>query len=239
MAMLDAVSRERLQPSLLDRLTDDVKGIEADIGSLRQALLPRLDPGQREELARLLDPDRPSLPSEAELAAFGPALVDQVKRLVGLEQRRQSELRSRFVLSTDRLRACVLRDLTWLLNTPNLRWRDGRAEDPQLAAVPDIEAYPRAATSVVNYGIPPLSGRTGLDPPAVAKDLEVAIRQFEPRLRAETVKVRPSPQAAAGHAIAFDIEAELWAEPVPLRLLLRTLIDLEDGAASVRPAGTG
>ena len=82
-------------------------------------------------------------------------------------------------------------------------------------------------------------GRTGLDPPAVAKDLEVAIRQFEPRLRADTVKVRPAPQAAAGHAIAFDIEAELWAEPVPLRLLLRTLIDLEDGAASLRPAENG
>ena len=46
-----------------------------------------------------------------------------------------------------------------------------------------------------------------------------------------TGAARPRP----GHAIAFDIEAELWAEPVPLRLLLRTLIDLEDGAASVRP----
>ena len=242
MASFDAVSRERLQPSLLDRLTDDVKGIESDIARLRGDLLPRLDETQREALAAMLHPDAPALPSEAALASFGalgPELVDQVKRLVGLEQRRQSELRSRFVLSTDRLRACVLRDLTWLLNTPNLRWRDGRTQDPQLAAVPDIEAYPRAAASVLNYGIPPLSGRTGLEPAAVAKDLEAAIRQFEPRLRAETVKVKPAPQAAAGHAIAFDIEAELWAEPVPLRLLLRTLIDLEDGAASVRPTGSG
>lgn len=239
--MLDSISRERLQPSLLDRLTDDIKGIESDIGRLR-SMLPQLDEAQRAALAGLLDPDATGLPHEAALAPFaalGPVVVEQVKRLVGLEQRRQGEIRSRFVLSTERLRACVLRDLTWLLNTPNLRWRDGRAEDSQLSAVPDIEAYPRAAASVVNYGIPPLSGRTGLDPPAVAKDLEVAIRQFEPRLRADTVKVRPAPQAAAGHAIAFDIEAELWAEPVPLRLLLRTLIDLEDGAASLRPAENG
>ena len=168
--MLDSISRERLQPSLLDRLTDDIKGIESDIGRLR-SMLPKLDEAQRAALAGLLDPDATGLPHEAALAPFaalGPMVVEQVKRLVGLEQRRQGEIRSRFVLSTERLRACVLRDLTWLLNTPNLRWRDGRAEDSQLGVVPDIEAYPRAAASVVNYGIPPLSGRTGLDPPAVA-----------------------------------------------------------------------
>ena len=102
--------------------------------------------------------------------------------------------------------------------------------------MPDIEAFPAAAASVVNYGIPPLSGRTGLDPPSGRGDLEVAIRRFEPRLRAGTVKVRPAPRPRPATPIAFDIEAELWAEPVPLRLLLRTLIDLEDGAASVRPA---
>jgi type VI secretion system protein ImpF len=35
------------------------------------------------------------------------------------------------------------------------------------------------------------------------------------------------------NTLAFEIEAELWGEPLPLRLLLRTIIDLEDGRATV------
>jgi type VI secretion system protein ImpF len=239
--MLDAASRERLQPSLLDRLTDEVKALEVEIGRLRRSLLPGLDEAQREVLAELLAPDeRPGEVENAELARFGdlgPERVDQLRRLVGLEQRRQLELKTRFVLSPDRLRACVLRDLGWLLNAESVRWREVAGDHPALAAQPDLEDYPRAAASVVNYGIPPLAGRTTLDSEAVARDLERAIRSFEPRLRAGTVKVRPVGEAQAGHALAFDIEAELWGEPVPLRLLLRTLIDLEDGAATVRAAG--
>ena len=236
--MAEAASRERLQPSLLDRLTDEVKGIESDIGRLRQGL-PPLDEARQRALAQLLDPERQGLPQPAALAPFselGPAVVEQVERLIGLEQRRQTELRTRFVLTAERLRTSVMRDLGALLNTPNLCWRDGRAQDAELAARPDIEAFPAAAASVVNYGIPPLSGRTGLDPEAVAADLALAIRRFEPRLRDATVKVQPSSQSAPGYAIAFDIEAELWSDPVPLRLWLRTLIDLEHGTASVQPA---
>jgi len=237
--MAEAASRERLQPSLLDRLTDEVKGIESDIGRLRQELLPRLDEERSQALAQLLDPERHEPLDPKALTPFtelGPAVVEQVERLIGLEQRRQLELKTRFVLTAERLRASVMRDLGALLNTPNLSWRQGRAEDATLAAQPDIDAFPAAAASVVNYGIPPLSGRTGLDPEAVAADLAEAIRRFEPRLRSATVKVQPSAESPAGHAIAFDIEAELWSDPMPLRLWLRTLIDLEHGAASVQPA---
>ena len=73
----------------------------------------------------------------------------------------------------------------------------------------------------------------------MASELEQAIRWFEPRLRAGTVRVRPVAEKQAGHVIAFDIEAVLWSQPVPLRLLMRTLIDLENGAASLRPVGAG
>ena len=34
----------------------------------------------------------------------------------------------------------------------------------------------------------------------------------------------------------FDIEAELWAQPLPLRLFLRTEIDLETGGVKVSEA---
>jgi type VI secretion system protein ImpF len=230
---------ERLQPSLLDRLADEVQGIERELERVRSILLPQLDEARRETLAGLLDPERPGAPRESELACFaelGPDVAELARQLVNLEQRRQRELKTRMVVSPERLQACVLRDLTWLLNTEQLSGQSDGASD---RAAFDIEAYPHAAASVVNFGIPALAGRTAIDPEVVARDLEQAIRRFEPRLRAGTVRVRPVAEAQVGHLIAFDIEAVLWSQPVPLRLLMRTLIDLETGAASLRPAGSG
>ncbi len=231
--------RERLQPSLLDRLADEVQGIEREIDRVRRILLPQLDDAQRETLAGLLEPERPGAPRESELACFaelGPDIVELVRQLVGLEHQRQRELKTRIVVSPERLQAIVLRDLNWLLNTDQLRWQ---ADAVGSAATLDIEAYPHAAASVLNFGIPALAGRTGIDPEIVASELEQAIRRFEPRLRAGTVRVRPVAEKQAGHVIAFDIEAVLWSQPVSLRLLMRTLIDLENGAASLRPVGAG
>jgi type VI secretion system protein ImpF len=234
---------ERLQPSLLDRLADEVQGIEREIERVRSILLPQLDDARRETLAGLVDPERPGAPRESELACFtelGPDVADLARQLVALEHRRQRELKTRVVVSPERLQACVLRDLTWLLNTEQLsRQSDGASDPTSSRAAFDIEAYPHAAASVVNFGIPALAGRTAIDPEGVARDLEQAIRRFEPRLRAGTVRVRPVAEAQIGHLIAFDIEAVLWSQPVPLRLLMRTLIDLENGAASLRPAGAG
>ena len=46
-------------------------------------------------------------------------------------------------------------------------------------------------------------------------------------------------QALMSHnALSFYIEAELWAQPIPLRLFLKTEIDLEDGNAHVVDAGS-
>jgi type VI secretion system protein ImpF len=40
------------------------------------------------------------------------------------------------------------------------------------------------------------------------------------------------------NAMCFDIEAELWAQPLPLRLFLRTEIDLENGGVNVSDLGS-
>jgi predicted component of type VI protein secretion system len=39
------------------------------------------------------------------------------------------------------------------------------------------------------------------------------------------------------HVLAFRIEAQLWGQPLPQQLLLRTSIDVDSGAASVTDAG--
>ena len=71
-------------------------------------------------------------------------------------------------------------------------------------------------------------------------ELERSIRQaildFEPRILPETLEVRaiPLPNALDHHNIlGVEIAGELWAQPVPLELLVRTEIDLETGRVEI------
>jgi len=160
--------KERLQPSLLDRLTDD-------------------------------EPDRPV------------------------------ESRGRRVLSAARLRESVRRDLAWLLNTTCL------------SAARDLTSFPEVAESTLNYGVADLAGRTKST--VKAEELERLIRhaiwRYEPRLvrRSVHVKMVGEPGDIKFNNMCFIIEAELWAQPIPLRLFLKTELDLESGDARVTELG--
>jgi type VI secretion system protein ImpF len=139
------------------------------------------------------------------------------------EQRQESpEAR---VLSLERLRESVRRDLTWLFNASGLE------------AVQDLSAYPDVEHSTLNFGIPDLTGRpiSTIDTAAVARRLRRAIWDFEPRLLRQSVNVRPVERARSQgpSTLCFAIEAELWSEPVPIRLLLRTELNLESGDARI------
>ncbi len=162
--MAELIPQERLQPSLLDRLTDDA-------------------PHERQES------------------------------------------RDKRVLSMRQLRECVLRDLSWLLNTGNLEQVD------------DLEAYPEVRRSVVNYGAPDLSGSclSGADVGQIEREVYRAIINFEPRLLSHTVKIRVSVNEDQWNrnAVTFEIEGMLWSQPMPQRLFLRTDIDLETGHAAI------
>jgi type VI secretion system protein ImpF len=151
-----------------------------------------------------------------------PSLLD---RLTDDEPDRRQELADKRVLSPARLRESVRRDLTWLFNTSNL------------ATVADISDYPEIERSTVNFGIPDLAGRTAssVEPAALVRLLRRAILDFEPRLLRNTVKVQVlvDPEQQNPNALSFGIEAELWSQPLPLRLYLRTELNLEDGEARV------
>jgi type VI secretion system protein ImpF len=157
-----------------------------------------------------------------------PSLLD---RLTDDDRQQRQESREKRVLSPARLRECVRRDLTWLLNTTHL------------AALEDLEGQPEVQRSVLNYGMPDLAGRTAssVDVRALERLLIRVIADFEPRLLKSTVKVRiiADEQKMSHNAMCFDIEAELWAQPLPLRLFLRTEIDLETGGVSVSDLGQG
>ena len=151
-----------------------------------------------------------------------PSLLD---RLTDDDPKQRQESRDRRVLSMRRLRQCVLRDLEWLLNTGNLE------------ATEDLEDYPLVAGSVLNYGMPEFAGcfASNLDLVGMERAVRQAILDFEPRILRKTVKVRAivSEGEMNVNALTFEIEGELWAQPLPEKLLLKTEIDLETGAVTV------
>jgi type VI secretion system protein ImpF len=155
-----------------------------------------------------------------------PSLLD---RLTDDDPEARQESRDRRVLSPARLRECVRRDLTWLFNTANL------------ATVLNLDELPEVARSTINFGMPDLAGRTAssVNIPALEQILRRVIWDFEPRLIKNSVRVRVvSDEDKMNHnAMAFEIQAELWAQPLPLRLFFRTDIDLETGAVNVVDAG--
>ncbi len=166
--MAELVVKERLQPSLLDRLTDDA-------------------PGEK------------------------------------------SESREHRVISLRQLRKSVLRDLSWLMNTT--------AYEPE----EDLATAPEVVHSVVNYGIPALSGTnfSSVDPGKLARKIRQAIVDFEPRILSNSLNVDivMAEDQMSHQSISFKIEGDLWAQPLPLHLFIRSDLDLETGEVVVKELG--
>ena len=152
-----------------------------------------------------------------------PALLD---RLTDDEPGKKLESREACVFSKRRLRHAVLRDLAWLFNAT------------QLEAVSDLTRAPLVRGSVLNFGLPALSGRaaSSLDVSDLAKAIREAIVTFEPRILPSTLQIKTLIES--GHldhhnVIGVEIRAHLWAQPVPLEFLVRTEIDLETGNVQI------
>ncbi len=153
-----------------------------------------------------------------------PALLD---RLTDDNPESRTESSEARVINRSRLRDMVLRDLAWLFN----------------ATAPgegfDWDAAPYARASVLNYGLPALSGlsTSGLNLGQLQAQVKQAILDHEPRILADSLAVEvvvSNAQLDHHNLVGFRISGQLWAQPVPLELLLRTDIDLETGRVAVR-----
>ena len=152
-----------------------------------------------------------------------PALLD---RLTDDDPTNPKEAMEMRIISRPRMREAVLRDLSWLFNTTFLS--DG-----------SLDRYPEVRRSVLNYGLPALSGQTAssVDPVALEEKVKSAIIDHEPRILAHTLRVEAlvSEQQLDHHnQISFRISGQLWAQPVPLELLLHTDLDLETGRVEIK-----
>jgi|SRR5208283_4324816 len=156
--MADLTSKEHLQPSLLDRLTD-------------------LNPGAKTDT---------------------------------LDER---------VMSFRRLRESVVRDLEWLLNTSCLETSR------------ELDSYPEVRKSVLNYGIPDISGISvaSRNSESIARDIRQAILDFEPRILPGTLKVGIGidDTKMSENTMVLEIQGELWWQPLPERFYLKALLDLD------------
>lgn len=156
-----------------------------------------------------------------------PALLD---RLTDDAPEQKKEPREARVVTRQKLRAAVIRDLGWLFNTT----RPGGGVD--------WDCVPHAERSVINFGLPALSGETAstLDIGELESRIRRAIVDFEPRIDPSTLRVQAlAMQNALEHhnQIQFEIHGQLWAKPVPIEMLLRTEVDLETGQVDVQELG--
>jgi type VI secretion system protein ImpF len=156
-----------------------------------------------------------------------PSLLD---RLTDDHRSDRFETEEHRVMSKAQLRQAVLRDLGALFN----------AVQPLGTAA---EAYPMVADSVLNFGLPPLSGKLAskLDISVLQAAIRQAIVRFEPRILRDTLEVRALEATSVldtHNVIEFEIRGHLWSQPVPLEILLRTQLDLEAGQVEVRDAAS-
>jgi type VI secretion system protein ImpF len=257
--MAELSLRERLQPALLDRLADDERMLTLFELSAAPADLERLGIELRELTAILAGQGLRPAHEEQPFTSVSEAGVDRARGRffapsgrVGLAQLRslvlkpprapqgvtlqsfcqieartvlneELETAERRFLTTRRLREHVCRDLGALLNAVNI---DGSL---------DLTHYPHIQRSVLNYGMPSLAGvaASGVDAAQTAARIEEAIKRFEPRLQKVRVSQDLQRDSGDAHQLAFRIEAELWGQPAPVHLVLRTRIDTTSGDASV------
>ncbi len=153
-----------------------------------------------------------------------PALLDRLTDDTPNIRTESNEVR---VINRNRLREMVLRDLAWLFN----------ATSPSEGI--DWSTAPHAQRSVLNFGLPALSGQStsGIDLTQLQSRVKQAILDHEPRILADTLSVEvvlSNAQLDHHNLIGFRISGQLWAQPVPMELLLHTDIDLETGRVAVR-----
>lgn len=159
------------------------------------------------------------------LERLQPSLLD---RLTDEEPDKAAETASNRVIDVGRLREIILRDLEWLLNTSNIESQH------------DLEGFPNVARSVLNYGVTDISGSISTTNRVfeIRQAIRTSVETFEQRILPETLEIDVRQEkVGTGAIISFDIRGELWAEPVPVDLYLRTAFDVTTGAVKLSKQG--
>ncbi len=223
--------REAVQPSLWDRLVDDLPGIVAESDRRREELgrevgmdrLDRILSGGRRQLEREVDLDQKTRTSVA-------TLISQFERRAFLENRA-------VIVTPEVLREAVRRDIEALFNIE--RFESGalltdREQQDFVSSADRLADFPEVRRSVVNYGMPSFAGRTqsDFDIDALSREIRDTLAVFEPRLKRDSIRVTITFRPKEGMKILID--GTLLLSPVSERFRLSTSVDLDNGRAQTR-----
>ena len=241
--ILAAAAHARLTPAevaaALLVLARSVGKSEAAFAAFRDMMLRLKNAGDRgiwlsgsfeqrlDQLGAALAAQDPAARNETLKAIFGEdaapyagTLVDRAKEL-SQAVRKNTEVPALRTWSLRQAHQAVIRDLSWLLNAS------------RRPAFDSLEEFPELSKSVMNYGMPDLCGLTasGISPEQLERVLVQVIQRYEPRVLRNTLSVRLIPGDGSGHAnsVVLEIKCEIWAQPVPDALYIRTEVDLESG----------
>ncbi len=177
-----------------------------------------------------------------------PCLLD---KLIDETPGQPASGRRKLSIGKDEYRRAVLRDLKWLLNSPQFVQFDrcltyepiteatlhDKDERLHCAKNPEGYLYPHARTSVLNYGTRSLSGMRSemVDDQELENELKEAIIAFEPRINPDPKKLEVKLIQSFDHPgkLAFRIEGELWNKPYATNFSFRTELDLESGTINL------
>ncbi len=147
-----------------------------------------------------------------------PCLLD---RLTDEDPDSKQESKTSRVISLQRYRDGVLRDLRWLLNA------SAHLDEE------DWQQFGEVRHSVLNYGTADFCGQlaSNLELADVEHEMTETIRFFEPRILPNTLSVKSVSDAGSGgpNLMAFEIRGDLWAAPMPEQLYIKTQLDLDTG----------
>jgi type VI secretion system protein ImpF len=148
-----------------------------------------------------------------------PSVLD---RLLDFEPDLSSEAPKSRSKSLRDLKTSVRRDLEWLLNTR--RFIEEVSENLE-----------ETNKSVALYGLPDFTSagvQSSTDQKRLVKQIETAIKIFEPRFL--DLKVTLEPLSQHERALKFRIEARIDVEPVPEPVTFDTVLQVGGGGFSVK-----
>lgn len=122
------------------------------------------------------------------------------------------------------LRATVMRELNWILNTTSLD------------SVQDLTPYPQVATSVLNYGVRDLAGKT-LSARVIqerAKHMRECIQAFEPRMDPKQLDVESVKQVERENAVTYRIRGDVTTAVQAMPVEFKTDVELDTSAVTLR-----
>ena len=222
--------QERVQPSLWDRLVDELPGVLAETDSLRQELSREL--GRETDLDQIVQGGARAVEQQTHL---DDTQRQKLHAFVAKMQQRQRLEEQGIVVDTQTLREAVRRDIEMLFNIERMEADFLLTDMEQMSTQSTAEQladFPQVRSSVLNFGVPSFSGRRGSD--FDKSDLESEIRRvlhfYEPRLKKNTVRVKVDINDKTGLRVIID--GVLLLTPVPERLRLSTAIDLDNGQAA-------